>query len=232
MAERIKSGIQGFDKVIDGGFVKNAAVLLSGGPGTGKSIFSMQFLLNGVRQHKQKGIYFSFEQTEEDLKKDIESLDMNFKNLGGKLKIIYTPLDEIDNFISKISDEVESFKPARVVVDSLSVLALPMEDDYERKKYIFEIIDYLKKMGCTTIFTSEIPSDSASNTESVGTFSRFGIEEFLCDSVIILHYAGFGGESDRAVRVVKMRRTNHLKGPMPLKIGKGGMKVMKSKFLG
>jgi len=75
--------------------------------------------------------------------------------------------------------------------------------------------------------TSEIP-DQGTGDSDVSKISRFGVEEFLCDSVIVLHSAGLGGDADRAVRIVKMRRTNHTKGPIPMEIGKGGIAVLAS----
>ena len=65
------------------------------------------------------------------------------------------------------------------------------------------------------------------NSELGGKISRYEVEEFLCDSVIVLYYAGIGGASDRAIRVIKMRRTNHKRGPVPMEIGKSGLKILK-----
>jgi KaiC/GvpD/RAD55 family RecA-like ATPase len=229
--ERVKSGIPGFDKVIDGGFVKNSANLLCGGTGTGKTIFSMQFILNGASQYNERGFYISFEETEESLKADIEALGMDYDKLvkQGNAKIRYVPLFEVSNFAIEIKKELEKFKPSRVVIDSISAITMPMDDDFERRKQIYKIINVLKDLNCTSILISETPSESALSSEPSG-FSKFGIEEFMADSVIVLHYAGMGGESDRAVRVMKMRRTNHLKGPIPMEIGKSGMTVLKSRF--
>ena len=231
MATRTKTGIPGFDQVIQGGLIKNSVNLLSGGTGTGKTIFCLQFLFNGAKEFNEKGVYLSFEESVEDLKSDAAELGLNFDAVANKVKIIHIPLHNITSVSSLLKGEISEFKPKRIVIDSLSAIAMPMEDDFERRKEINIIKEALKNMDCTSILISEAPSEGGMGTESIGQFSRFGIEEFMCDSLIVLYYAGIGGESDRAIRVVKMRRTNHLRGPIPMEIGKLGVTVLKSKFL-
>ncbi|OIO62859.1 hypothetical protein COY26_05195 [Candidatus Woesearchaeota archaeon CG_4_10_14_0_2_um_filter_33_10] len=230
MVKRIKTGIPGLDKVMEGGLVDNSVNLLSGGTGTGKSIFSLQFLFNGAKQFNEKGLYISLEEPEESLKADVEKLGMDFKKVSKNVKFMYMPPYGITNFLDPLREQIEKFKPDRIVIDSLTALVMPLEDDFERKKEIVNIIKLLKRLKCTSILVSEIPSNGNIDSDSVGGFSRFGIEEFLCDSLIILHYAGIGGESDRAIRIIKMRQTNHVRGPIPMSIGKSGISVLKTKY--
>ena len=251
MVERVPTGIPGLDKVIGGGFIKNSVNLLCGGTGTGKTIFCLQYILNGAKQYNERGIYISFEETEKDLKSDIEGLGLvsevlkddkelkkklkstmksqglDFKKFSGDVeffgetKFMYVPVYNVSNFESMLRRELLKFKPKRVVIDSISAIAMPMEDDFERRKQIFKVIETLKNMNCTTVLVSETPGESAEGSE----FSRYGVEEFLADSVIVLHYAGIGGVSDRAIRIVKMRRTAHRRGPIPMQIKKSGLTV-------
>jgi len=230
MIERIESGIPGFDKVIEGGLISNSVNLLSGGAGTGKTIFGLQFIIHGAREHGEKGVYFSFEESERDLVTDLEGFGFSLKGLEDKIKLIYIPLYNIGNFPLTLKEELETFKPKRVVIDSISALAMPMEDDFERRKQIFKVREILKNHDCTSFLISEVAGEGGKDCGEVGKFSTFDIEEFVCDSVIVLHYAGIGGEGDRAIRVVKMRRTNHARSPLPMTISKQGMKVLKSKF--
>ncbi len=229
--DRIKSGIPGFDKIIGGGLVPGSLNLLSGGTGTGKSLLSMQFLYNGAKQQGEKGLYISLEETEDELKNDIKGLGFDFSEVRSKVRFAYLPpYENTASFLDVLSEQMEEFKPTRLVIDSLTALAMPFEDLYEMKKEIYKIREILKGYNCTTILTSEIASNNAMNNDLTGGFSRFGVEEFLCDAVIVLYYSGLGGESDRAVRVIKVRRSDHVKGPVPLSLAKGGMKVLKSKF--
>ncbi len=227
MLKRIKTGIQGFDKMIEGGFIQNSVNLLSGGTGTGKTIFCLQFLHNGAKELNEKGIYISFEESTDDLKSDAAELGLNFDELSGNVKFMHIPPYDMGSFLSVLKEEILMFDPKRLVLDSVSALSMTMEDDFEIRKQIFKIKEMLKSLNCTSILVSEAPAESGMSSEMGGKVSRYEIEEFLCDSVIALYYAGIGGVSDRAIRVIKMRKTNHKRGPVPMEIGKLGLKVLK-----
>lgn len=232
--QRIKSGIPGFDAITNGGLVKNSINLVTGGTGTGKTIFGLQYLFHGAKDCNEKGIYISLEESEEELKDDAREIGMNFNEVAKKVKFIcLSPYDTSDLASifkpSVLKHEIESFKPCRIVIDSVTALVMGLENNFERKKEIYTLSRMLKEMDCTTLLLSEIPSESALSTSS-GSFSRYGVEEFLCDSVIMLHYMGIGGESDRALRVIKMRRTRHVRGPVPMALGSCGVKILKQKF--
>lgn len=228
MIKRMNTGIPGFDKVVEGGLVSNSVNLLSGGTGTGKTIFCLQFLYYGAKELNEKGVYISFEESEEELKADAAEIGFNFEALSGKVKFVYIPPYNITNFLNVLKEEILIFDPKRVVIDSMSALAMPMEDDFERRKQIFKIREALKSLNCTSILVSEVPAEG-SDSGLAARFSRFDVEEFLCDSVIVLYYAGIGGESDRAIRVIKMRRTAHKREPIPMEIGKLGIRVLSGK---
>lgn len=227
MVKRIKTGIPGFDKIVGGGLIENSVNLLSGGTGTGKTIFCLQFLHAGAKELGEKGIYISFEESSEDLKSDADELGMDFDELSQKVKFIHIPPYSISNFLNMLKEEVMIFDPKRLVIDSVSALAMPMEDDFEIRKQIFKIKELLKNLNCTSILVSEAPADTMSSDLGVGRYSRYEIEEFICDSVIVMYYAGIGGASDRAIRVIKMRKTSHKRGPIPMEIGNYGIKVLK-----
>ena len=226
MIKRIKTGIPGFDKIIEGGLIENSVNLISGGTGTGKTIFCLQFLHSGAKDLKEKGIYISFEESENDLKADAAELGLNFDKLSNEVKFIHIPPYKISDFLSVLKDEIMVFEAKRVVIDPLSAIAMPMEDDFERRKQIYKVKETLKSLNCTSMLTSEITSEGSQGSEFMGNLSRFEIEEFLCDSVTVLYYSGIGGEADRAIRVIKMRKTNHARGPIPMEMGQGGMKVL------
>ena len=114
----------------------------------------------------------------------------------------------------------------RVVIDSTSVFGLYLKDPYEVRKKIWEVSNLIKRWGCTAIITSEIEGltdiQSADKSRPV---SRFGVEEFVSDGVVVLHHSALGGDWDRAIHVIKMRRTNHKKGIYSMKMGPDGIKV-------
>lgn len=233
-SERVPTGIGGFDKLIDGGFIRGSTNLLAGGTGSGKSIFSMFFIYSGATKYNEPGLYISFEETADSLREDAKVFGWDFDKLekAKKAKIIFmTPYSTTD-LQATLSEEIEKSKAKRIVIDSASVLAMSLEGDYRIRKQLYFLVATLQKLGCTSILVSEIvgeaPIDISSNSRD-GSFSRYGVEEFIADSVVTLHNSGLGGEGDRAVRVVKMRRTDHAKGPVPFEIGKEGIKVLKAK---
>ena len=219
---RIKTGITGFDKLCQGGFVKNSVNLISGAAGTGKTIFALQFLHDGIKAG-EKGIYFSFEENLEDLKSDSLMFGWEFDILERekKCRFIYIYPYEISNFQTQLIGEVTRIGAKRVVIDSTSAFGMALENDYEVRKNLFTLITELKKLDCTAIITSEIVA-----SENVGSsLSRFGVEEFVSDSVITLH--NDSSKSQRSIEIVKMRRTNHNKGPVIMKITDKGILVGK-----
>jgi len=227
--KRIKTNIPGFDKHIEGGFVEESLNLISGGTGCGKTIFAMQFLYEGVKQG-EKGLFISFEEEFDKLMGDAAVFGWDLGKLEKEKKCFFfscKPMEE-PNLQSKISSIIKDNKINRVVIDSISVFSMMFKDDpYRIRKEFYKLADFLKKMGCTVLLTAEINGEAPLDiTSGGGALSRDGLIEFIADSVITLHNSGIGGEGDRAIRVLKMRRTNHTKGPVSMNISKKGMKVL------
>ena len=144
--ERVPTGIPGFDKLIDGGFVKNSINLITGGAGTGKSIFAMQYILNGILNYNETGLFVSFEEKIENLKEDALVFGWDFDKLEkeGKCKFLYVGPYTSADFLSILSKEISRFKPKRVVIDSLSILAMALKDGFNSRKHLFEIASLLQ----------------------------------------------------------------------------------------
>jgi circadian clock protein KaiC len=227
---RIKTHIPGFDKHIQGGFVENSLNLVSGGPGTGKTIFSMQFLMGGIIKDGQHGLFVSFEEDFDKLMGDAEVFGWDFTKLQKEGKCAFLsckPLEE-PNLQSRIEQLIKEYKVQRVVIDSISVFSMMFKEDlYRIRKEFYKLSNFLKRLGCTVLLTAEISGEAPLDiTAGGGALSRDGIIEFIADSVITLHNSGIGGEGDRAIRVLKMRRTNHTKGPVSMTVKEHGMEVL------
>ncbi|MBI2670838.1 hypothetical protein HYX18_02585 [Candidatus Woesearchaeota archaeon] len=228
--ERVPTGIPGFDKLIGGGFLKNSINLLAGGTGSGKSIFGLQFLYNGITKYNESGLYISFEESIESLKQDAEIFGWDFEKFEKNKKVTFlylTPYTTTD-LQALLAEEIPKAKAKRVVIDSISVFAMALNDLYRIRKQIYFLTSSLQKIGATSILTSEIVGEAPidiSGGGRDGSFSRYGVEEFIADSVVTFHNAGLGGSGDRAVRILKVRRTDHIKGPVPFEIGNQGIKV-------
>lgn len=226
---RVKTGIPGLDELTEGGFVKGSSILLSGGCGTGKTLFGAQFLYNGAKLYNEPGVYLSLEQKPDELRKDMLGVGMDAGPLekSGKLKIEYSnPLQfveagkvveySIDQVLKKA---VRSVNAKRAVLDSLGAFELYYKHTYELRQKIYEITHVLKELGVTAILISEVPS-------SVSDYSRYMVEEFVTDAVISLDYLEFvTGGAIRSMFIRKMRRTNQDREVYSLHIDDAGVSV-------
>ncbi len=233
--ERLKTGIPGMDELIDGGFPKNSTILLSGEPGTGKTIFGLQFLMEGLKNNQQS-MYVSFEQSMCDLVLQGDKFGWNVqKYIDDKTLSIYS-LDIKEFKFDDLILEIKKKNVSRLVIDSLSsIISNPiawedidsyymMADKLERlvpsPKYnvtiatrilIHKIMDELKKLQCTSILISELVGGSKG-------FSRDTISEFLADGLIILNYLIIGDECSRNLIIQKMRYTKHSENIHPIEV--------------
>lgn len=222
MAKRITTGIPGLDNLVQGGLVENSVTLVTGETGTGKTIFGTQFIKEGA-ERGEPGLYISLEQSPEDIKEDMKNFgwDLEKYERKGLLKIIYHDPVQINNIDSVIIGEVNSIKAKRVVIDSMALIGLNIESPAQIRRRVFSVINTIKRNKCTAIIISEIPEGSKS-------ISRFGVEEFAVDGVVILHYLGIGEVSARSLTIRKMRRTKHGNDVYPMEIAAGGIIVKKA----
>jgi KaiC/GvpD/RAD55 family RecA-like ATPase len=222
MLKRTPTGIPGLDKIIQGGFVENSVVLITGETGTGKTIFGCQFILHGL-ENGEPGLFISLEENPEDIKDDMRNFgwDMEKYEKKGLLRIIYHDPVQINNIDSVIIGEVNSIKAKRVVIDSAALLGLNIENPAQIRRRVFSVINTIKRNKCTALIISEIPEGSRA-------LSRFGVEEFAVDGVLILHYLGIGEVSARSLAIRKMRRTKHGNDVYPMEIMDKGMVVKKA----
>ncbi len=223
MKIRIESGIPGLDPLIQGGFLPNSVNLITGETGTGKTLFCAQYLWYGL----QKGdtcLYISLEEDPEDIKADALEFGWDFEKFEkkGLFKIIYHDPAQVNNLGSVIIDEIKRINAKRLVIDSTSIIGLTIENQSQIRKILYNIIGTIKKTECTALLTSEIPERSKQLT-------RFNVEEFVVDSVIVLNYLEYaaGGGLDRSLIIRKMRRTKHGKEVYPMDITPKGIVIKK-----
>jgi len=247
---RTKTGIQGLDKALNGGFPQGNTVLISGGAGTGKSTFCLQYLINGAALFGEKGLYVSTEQTREELYKQASGFnwklaDMEQRNL---VKIVYFDITGSDIFPDKLSALINEFKPKRLIIDSLTTLTdsllvsgmgsdsafsmvqiaetvspIPRTEQIVTKNILYRLFKEIKKFGITTILTTELPEDEK-------TLSADGVSEFIADGVVLLHYVGVGSVDFRSLMVRKMRYTDHLKSTLAYAMEQSGIVIKESEI--
>lgn len=220
--ERVETGIRGLDRLIEGGLVKGSASLVSGGTGTGKTIFCCQFLKHGLEKG-ESCLFITFEESVSDILNDAASFgwELGKHVKSGKLVFEYvdpleakTRLGSIDEFVKRV---VKEKKISRIAIDSVSVFGLYLADHYEFRKDLHKLVDTLKESGATTVLTAEALDGS----------TRFRVEEFVVDALINLYGLKIGEGNFRSLQVVKMRRTRHAEDVFPFAFGKDGIVVKK-----
>ena len=222
---RVKTGIPGFDGLIEGGLPDKSVILLSGGAGCGKTTFSCQFLLEGLK-NGDNVLYITLEESPEEIKIDAMQFGHDFSKYeaNGSCRIVYYDPFELGELIDRMTDLINVNKVKRLVIDSISMLGLYLQEEYKIRKELYTLVNALKQTGCTTLMLSEIP-------ENTKQLSRYGVEEFVADGVIVLYYMGIGEGVFRNVQVRKMRRTAHKNGTFPVSIGPKGMKIEKEESM-
>ncbi len=217
--ERVKTGIPGLDELIGGGFPKGSVILLSGTCGTGKTLTSIQFLWYGV-QNGENGVYISFEESIPQIKSMAKEFgwDLEKAEKEGKLIMVrYDPF-HVEDIIDLVVSSVRKINAKRLAIDSVSALGMYIRDPTEVRRSIYTLVSNVYKLGCTTILTSEILPDQLE-------LSRFGVEEFLADGVIVLYYTRVNSYFARAITIWKMRYTQHSQRIHPYKITENGIVV-------
>jgi KaiC/GvpD/RAD55 family RecA-like ATPase len=214
---RVNSGIYGLDRLVEGGLPMNDLVLLSGPCGAGKTIFGLQFLTTDI---KEPSIYISFEEPLDQIRTTAESFGWPVKKMekSNKLKLLkYDPF-KLEDIFEIIQSNIRDIKAKRIVIDSISALGIYVKDTSELRRMILQVSAMLRKNNCTSLLISEILS-------SKKDLSRFGVEEFVSDGVIVLHNQLVSGEYRRGISIWKMRNTDHSRKIHPYKITKKGMTV-------
>jgi len=221
--ERIPTGIPGLDKLIEGGFVKGSTILVSGSAGTGKTIFCVQYIMEGLKRG-ETCMFITLEEKPENIIKDVRRFGWDLEKYINEKKLFLDYQDpfQITDVTSPLLDKVKEHKISRVAIDSTAVFEMYYKESAEVRKQLFKLINGLEDVGATNIITSELP-------EKGDTLGKFGVEEFIADGVIVLQYVGLIGEASFSLLVRKMRRTKHFKSHIPFEITDNGLILFKEK---
>lgn len=245
--DRVPTGIPGFDNLVQGGFPFKSPILVAGGPGTGKTIFAMQFLINGSTKYNDKGLYVSFEQTRDEIVDQSKQFGWDIDKLekDGKIKLMIIDVEEItEKIIEDLKKVIEKEGIKRLVIDSLSTLLInapiytsckslsvtdvvgdninfspPIIGDYVVRRFLYKFISSLRVLNCTSVLISESGHD--------GYISRDTVSEFICSGVVALTSESMGGGSSRSMIIKKMRRTKNNEEVHSIEINEQGMSIQK-----
>ena len=227
-AELIKTGTPGLDQILKGGLRKNSSVLVTGSPGTGKTLMALQFVYYGAKDYNENGIFLSTEENLDILAQSAKNLGMDIKSMveKGKLFFVQKPISTLKGGITSIKGLVDSIKKnnvKRLVLDSLIFFEYlyPRFDgnkmEFRRQVLIF--IQEMKKAGVTFLVVSERP---------VTDFDRltYDMMDFVFEGVILLSRIRKGSYFERVITVAKLRGQDHSLDVYPVTIGSDGMKVL------
>ena len=227
--EKIKTGISGFDALVKGGLPAGSCVLLSGTPGTGKTIFALEYIYRGALEG-DKGLYISLEEQTQSLRDQASNFGWDFEALEkkGMITLMYIPTSSITNStIKEIQSTVSEYGIKRLVLDSVSTLSLAIPTiqtvisditEFSIKRFVHNFIDEIKGPRKTTILLISQTSDDKK-------FSSDEVSEFMSDGIIHIVYESMGGEYSRSLIVRKMRQVKNDEDIHPLEISNKGIVV-------
>ena len=217
--DRIKSGINGLDNLMNGGFPRGHSILLCGAPGTGKTILGLQFLYKGAKNFNENGLYISIEEHPNKLKayakefgwKDVEKLEKE-----KKLDFLrVSPSERKFDIVNVVKQKVQDINAKRMVVDSLSAIYLAFEDITQ---FVYSFVNLIEELNITSIFITDSPPGSTLLTKD-------GVSEFVCDGVIHLQLNDASKTVNRTISIKKMRGTSIVPGMNSLKFTDSGLEV-------
>jgi circadian clock protein KaiC len=218
---RCKTGISKLDELLGDGIPRGSSLLIAGVAGTGKTMLSLEFVYRGA-EAGEKGIVFSFEETEERLRASARGLGWNLDREieRGMVEIVFIPQPEIlvEGHLEMMRERIAALGARRVAVDSLSVFLHKVKDPQVAREKTFQISSLVQNAQAVGFLATDIPYGS-------DRISRFGVEETVVDGVILLSSTSEGLERHRYLEVYKLRNTAHLKGRHDMLIGAGGITV-------
>lgn len=224
MSETVSTGVEGLDDLLDGGIPTRSTVLVSGRPGTGKSLFGMQFLYAGVEEADESGILISYEETREDIREAANAIgfDRWAEYVEAGDIVVHDKRDMLadDGFtatIDRLLDTIDRRQFDRFVLDSVSMFGLLFEDERSRREYLLKFSDILKQNGLTSLLIAE---ETGSIVES-----DVGLENYLTDGNIRFIQTPTGRGVNRYVWIPKMRRAAVDTDIYPIDIDVGGFTV-------
>jgi circadian clock protein KaiC len=223
------TGISGLDDVTYGGLPTGRPTLLCGSAGCGKTLFAMTFLYNGAVQYNEPGVFLAFEERPNDLIKNVGSLHYDMEKLIAEKKIAIEHVElegtkiaeagdyDLEGLFIRLGFAIDSIGAKRVVIDTIETLFSGLENEQILRAELRRLFEWLKEKGVTAIITGE---------RGDGTLTRYGLEEYVADCVILLDNRVHDQLSTRRLRVVKYRGSAHGTNEYPFIIDQIGITVM------
>jgi circadian clock protein KaiC len=229
------TGINGLDEITSGGLPRGRPTLVCGGAGCGKTLFAMEFLLEGALKYDEPGVFMSFEETTDELAQNIASLGFDLNGMVAHKKVVvdYVHVDrseihetgeyDLEGLFVRLGYAIDSIGAKRVVLDTIEALFSGLPNEATLRAELRRLFRWLKNKGVTAVITAERGS---------GTLTRHGLEEYVSDCVILLDHRVEHQVSTRRLRIVKYRGTTHGTNEYPFLIDHEGISVLPITSLG
>jgi circadian clock protein KaiC len=227
--QKCPSGISGLDEITRGGLPRGRPTLVCGGPGCGKSLMGIEFLVRGATQFGEPGVLMTFEETADDIRKNVASLGFDIDDLVKRKKLfldyVRVAREEIEEngeydlegLFVRLNYAIRSVGARRVMLDTIEALFSGLANQGILRAELRRLFYWLKDKGMTTVITAE---------RGEGNLTRQGLEEYVSDCVILLDHRVINQISTRRLRVVKYRGTTHGTNEYPFLIDEDGISVM------
>jgi len=226
---KARTGIFGLDDITRGGLPRGRPTLVCGSAGSGKTLFAMEFLVRGITEFSEPGVFVSFEETEEDLKKNVASLGFDLMALQARhmLAMDYVYIEradieetgeyDLEGLFVRLNHAIETVNAKRVVLDTLEALFAGLSDHGILRSELRRLFRWLKDKGVTAVITAE---------RGEAQLTRHGIEEYVSDCVILLDNRVERELATRRMRIVKYRGSSHGSNEYPFTIDELGFSVL------
>ncbi|MBN1362631.1 MAG: circadian clock protein KaiC [Sedimentisphaerales bacterium] len=233
--EKCPTGITGLDEITFGGLPRGRATLVTGSAGSGKTLLAMEFIVRGIRDFGEPGVFMAFEETAEELAANVASLGFDLDELirRKQLAIDYVRLERseieetgeysLDGLFIRLDSMIQEVGAKRVVIDTIEALFANLSDEGILRAELRRLFRWLKDKGVTAIITGE---------QGQNTLTRHGLEEYVSDCVIFLDHRVVDQIATRRLRVVKYRGSAHGTNEYPTMIDEHGLTVLPISSLG
>lgn len=231
MSTKALTGITGFDEITGGGLPRGRTTLLVGGPGSGKTLFALQFLVHGAQDRKEPGIFVAFEETSQRIVANAASFGWKLAELRRK-KLYFMDAQptpdlvqsgdfDLSGMLAALEVQIKAMGARRIVFDALDIVMALLPDAAAMKREIYRLHEWLLARGLTGLITLRAGSD-----EMISISQRpFGFMQFMVDCVVILSHSVVLGVSQRNLRVQKYRGSGFYENESPFVIGASGIEV-------
>lgn len=226
---KTSTGISGLDEIMEGGFPTGRPILICGSAGCGKTLFGLQFLVKGIVDHDEPGVFMSFEETGKDLSQNVSSLGFDLEKLQrtNKLRVDHVRIEkteieetgeyDLEGLFIRLNYSIDAIGAKRVVLDTIESLFGGMDNQALLRSEMRRLFQWLRDKGVTAIITGERGDKS---------LTRQGLEEYVSDCVILLDFRVTNQIATRRLRIVKYRGSTHGTNEYPFLIDENGISVI------